>query len=58
MINKTKSTKSVIYIEMEKPDKESLRVLAQNKGLQLIPFCRMILLDYLKNQDDRLVRDK
>jgi hypothetical protein len=45
---KTKSTRSVIYIEMEKLDKHLLREIAKSKGLQLIPFCRMILLDYLK----------
>jgi hypothetical protein len=50
MIDEKKNTKSVIYIEMEKPDKELLRVMAQSRGLQLIPFCRMILLDYIKDR--------
>ncbi len=51
MISQKKNTKSVIYIEMDKPEKESLRIIAQGKGLQLIPFCRMILLDYLKDRN-------
>jgi hypothetical protein len=46
-VKKQKSGRSVIYLEMENKDKEALRIEAKSKGLQLIPFCRMILLEHL-----------
>ena len=45
---KKKAGKSVIYLEVENSDKELLRVEAKSKGLQLIPFCRMVLLEHIK----------
>ena len=39
----------VIFIHIGAEEKEKLRKEAWKKGLQLIPFCRMLLLDYLKN---------
>lgn len=44
--------KSVVYMQLSESDKHSLRKIAKSKGLQLVPFCRMVLLEYLKNNKE------
>jgi hypothetical protein len=41
----------VLYIHIEPNDKESLRVEAQKRGMQLTTYCRMMLLDSLRQND-------
>lgn len=41
--------KPIISIHIEKKDKEALSALANKNGLQLVPFCRMVLLHSLKD---------
>ena len=43
----------VINIHIHKPDKEALQRLADKRGLQLIPFCRMILLQAIKDEEKK-----
>lgn len=48
-MNTTPAYKPSITIHVEKKDKAALAELAYKNGLQLVPFCRMVLLHSLKD---------
>ena len=42
----------VIAIHISPSEKEALKTEAKKKGLQLTPYCRMILIESLRNNDN------
>jgi hypothetical protein len=53
MLKIAKNERPVLFIHIDAPDKSALAIEAEKHGLQLTPFCRMILLDYLKNNKSK-----
>ncbi len=43
----------VITIHIEPGDKHALKLEAEKRGLQLVPYCRMLLLDSLNREDKK-----
>ena len=41
----------VLFIHIEAEHKERLKILAQKRGMQLTTYCRMILLDSMRQND-------
>lgn len=54
MLKKTKMRDMpVVTIHLEPSDKQALKLEAEKRGLQLIPYCRMLLLASLNREDKK-----